>query len=82
MDAQAWWIRELVCDACELVERVEKRPDDGAAAGELHHLRDRLLALVEATHDPEAQDAACGVVAEIDAALRRSGEPVARRGAA
>lgn len=80
MDAQAWRIRELVCSACELVGRIEG--GDAAAAGELEHLRDRLLALVEETGDPEAQDAACGVVAEIDAALRRFDEPVPQRGAA
>jgi len=82
MDAQAWQIRELVCSACDLIARVEERRGELAAAGELEHLRGRLLALAEFTGDDEAQDAAFGAVADIDATLRRFDEPVQQRGAA
>lgn len=82
MDAQAWQIRELVCGACELVARVEGRGGEATAVAELEYLRNRLLILVEETEDVEAQGAACGVVAEIDAALRWHDQPLPQRGAA
>lgn len=59
VDVCAMRIRELIVDCCVASEPV----------GDLLHVRSELLALAEVTGDPDAADAACGAVSEIDAAL-------------
>lgn len=59
MDEHALRIRELIVDCCVASEPF----------GPLLQVRAELLALAEVTADPEAVDAACGAVCEIDAAL-------------
>lgn len=69
MDEHALRIRELIVDCCVASE----------AFGPLLQVRAELLALAEATVDPEAVDAACGAVCEIDAALVARQAPAPHR---
>jgi hypothetical protein len=70
MDAEAARIRELVAEACGLIEQTD-RPEafhaDLAAALEL--VRMDLFAAAFDTCDVEATDNACGTVQAIDDAL-------------
>ncbi|HVM14795.1 MAG TPA: hypothetical protein VM287_10770 [Egibacteraceae bacterium] len=70
MDENAMRIRDLIVDTCVATQPLER----------LLHTRAELLALVEDTGDPEAADAACGAVAEIDATVdARSAAPARRQ---
>ena len=59
MDDQALRIHDLIVGTCVATQPV----------GALLHTRAELLLLAEETGDARAADAACGAVAEIDAAL-------------
>lgn len=71
MDDRAERIDELIAGTCVASEPLVA----------LLHVRAELLALAEETDDPRAADAACGAVAEIDAAVaaRRSARVPQRR---
>lgn len=69
MDEQALRIHELIVGTC-----VASQP-----AGVLLHTRAELLALAEETGDPDAADAACGAVAEIDRAVSAAFTDVPQR---
>lgn len=69
MDEYAMRIHELIVGTCVVSQPL----------GTLLHTRAELLALAEDTSDGEAADAACGAVAEIDAAVNALLTPAARR---
>lgn len=59
MDEYAKRIQDLIVDTCVVTQPL----------GALLHTRAELLMLAEDTRDADAADAACGAVAEIDAAV-------------
>lgn len=77
MDRFAEQIRDLVCEACEDVRVAARGNASPAVRSSLAYLRGELLALATLTADPEAVDAACGCVEEIDAALGTPGHRTA-----
>lgn len=77
-DAEAERIHELMIEAGALVEWVDGgRGDLEVVGAALLYLRDELAALAETTHSADACQAACGMVAAIEATLdgRSRGKP-------
>ena len=76
MDSEALHIHELVVEAGALLEWVAAGTLPGEAVWIiLDRLRAQLQAMAEHTGDPEARDAACAMVCEIDALLQVTPAP-------
>ena len=84
MDTEALHIHELVVESGALLEWVRSGTLPGEAVWmTLDRLRSTLCAMADHTADPDARDAACAAVAEIEALLAVTAAPgSAHRGAA
>ena len=84
MDTEALHIHELVVEAGALLEWVQSGTLPGEAVWmTLERLRNTLCAMADHTNDPDAQEAACAMVADIEALLAATPAPrISARGAA